>query len=76
MLIKMAIALVLAVGTTSVWAQAGYSNAFAAPNEASVAAKKKRSANPAHNVYDTTGQLLGSDPDPHVRDMIARDRES
>jgi hypothetical protein len=32
-------------------------------------------ANPAHNVYDTGGRLIGSDPDPHVRSMLSRDLE-
>jgi hypothetical protein len=27
------------------------------------------------DVYDTNGRYLGSDPDPNVRDMIARDPE-
>ena len=37
-------------------------------------AQKKYSTNPAHDVYDTRGWYLGSDPDPTVRAMIARDR--
>lgn len=60
MLTKTAIALVLIVGAAS--------TALAAP--------KKHSTNPAHDVYDTRGWYLGSDPDPTVRAMIARDRGS
>jgi hypothetical protein len=26
------------------------------------------------NVYNTSGRYVGTDPDPNVRDMIARDR--
>jgi hypothetical protein len=28
----------------------------------------------SRNVYNTNGRYVGSDPDPNVRDMIARDR--
>jgi hypothetical protein len=31
------------------------------------------STNPAHDVYDTQGNYLSSDPDPNVRAMIALD---
>ena len=41
-----------------------------------VLAQKKFSTNPAHDVYDTRGWYLGSDPDPTVRAMIAHDRGS
>ena len=57
MFAKTAIALVLIAGTAS--------GVLAAP--------KKYSANPAFDVYDTRGWYLGSDPDPNVRSMIARD---
>jgi hypothetical protein len=32
------------------------------------------STNPAHDVFDTNGNYVGSDPDPHVRAMLAHDR--
>ena len=37
------------------------------------AAPKKYSTNPAHDVYDTRGNYVGSDPDPTVRSMLLRD---
>ena len=30
------------------------------------------SANPANDVYDTRGRYVGSDPDPFIRDYLAR----
>ena len=36
-------------------------------------AQKRYSTNPAHDVFDISGKYLGSDPDPTVRAMIARD---
>jgi opacity protein-like surface antigen len=32
------------------------------------------SRNPANDVYDTTGHYVGSDPDPFIRDQLARSR--
>jgi hypothetical protein len=32
------------------------------------------SANPANDVYDTRGRYIGSDPDPIIRDYLARGR--
>ena len=32
-----------------------------------------RSSNPAYDVYDSTGEYLGSDPDPLVRSQLATD---
>jgi hypothetical protein len=43
---------------------------------ASGALAQKKSTNPAHDVYDTRGWYLGSDPDATVRAMIAHDRGS
>jgi hypothetical protein len=57
MFTKTALALVLIAGTAS--------SVLAAP--------KKYSTNPSNDVYDTRGRYLGSDPDPTVRGMIARD---
>jgi hypothetical protein len=34
---------------------------------------RRRSSNSAHDVYSTTGHYLGSDPDPAVRNQLARD---
>jgi hypothetical protein len=39
-------------------------------------AQKRYSTNPKHDVFDTTGKYLGSDPDPTVRFMLQRDRGS
>jgi hypothetical protein len=30
------------------------------------------SRNPAYDVYDTRGHYIGSDPDPFIRDQLAR----
>ena len=57
MLIKTALALALVLGTAA----------------GAVAAPKKYSTNPAHDVFDTTGKYVGSDPDPHIRAMLQRD---
>ena len=32
------------------------------------------SRNPAYDVYDTTGHYVGSDPDPFIRNQLARSR--
>jgi len=40
------------------------SSAFAGP--------KQHSSNPAHDVY-VNGKYVGSDPDPTIRSMLARD---
>ena len=37
-------------------------------------ARHPHSANPANDVYDTHGNYVGSDPDPFIRDELARDR--
>src|SRR5262245_29053694 len=34
---------------------------------------QRRSANPSNDVYDISGRYIGSDPDPTVRDQLARD---
>jgi hypothetical protein len=39
-------------------------------------AQKRYSTNPQHDVFDTTGKYLGSDPDPTIRHMLQRDRGS
>ena len=57
MLIKTALALALVLGTAA----------------GAVAAPKRYSTNPAHDVYDTTGKYVGSDPDPTIRSMLQRD---
>jgi hypothetical protein len=38
-----------------------------------LAAPKRYSTNPAHDVFDTTGKYIGSDPDPTIRSMLQRD---
>ena len=32
----------------------------------------QHSRNPANDVYDTRGRYIGSDPDPFIRDYLAR----
>jgi len=39
-------------------------------------AQKRYSTNPQHDVFDTSGKYLGSDPDPTIRFMLQRDRGS
>jgi hypothetical protein len=34
------------------------------------------SANPANDVYDVRGRYIGSDPDPFIRDSLARGRSN
>ena len=34
---------------------------------------RARSNNPAFDVYNTAGEYLGSDPDPHVRNQLRHD---
>jgi hypothetical protein len=57
MFTKTAIALVVILGTASTL----------------LAAPKKYSTNPAHDVYNTRGWYVGSDPDPTIRSMLRRD---
>ncbi len=57
MFTKTAIVLALLAGTAS----------------AVLAAPRAYSTNPAHDVYDTRGRYIGSDPDPTVRSMLQRD---
>jgi hypothetical protein len=40
-----------------------------------LAATKRHSFAPGHDVYDTRGAYVGSDPDPHVRFELRRDWE-
>ena len=37
-------------------------------------AQSKHSPHRSWDVYNTNGRYVGSDPDPNVREMIARDR--
>ena len=37
-------------------------------------ARHTHSASPSYDVYDTHGNYVGSDPDPFIRDELARDR--
>ena len=57
MFIKTALALAIVAGTAA--------TALAAP--------KNYSINPTHDVYDTRGKYVGSDPDPTIRSMLLRD---
>jgi hypothetical protein len=59
MFTKTAIALVVILGTASTL----------------LAAPKKYSTNPAHDVF-VNGQYVGSDPDPAIRSTLARDPEA
>jgi hypothetical protein len=52
--------------------QYGYDNgSYGSVNQS---ARYGRSANPANDVYDTRGNYVGSDPDPFIRDDLARTR--
>jgi hypothetical protein len=57
MFIKTALALAVVLGTAA----------------GAIAAPKQYSTNPAHDVYDTRGKYIGSDPDPTIRSMLLRD---
>jgi hypothetical protein len=57
MFIKTALALAILAGTAA----------------GAIAAPKSYSNNPAHDVYDTRGKYVGSDPDPTIRSMLLRD---
>jgi hypothetical protein len=35
--------------------------------------QQPHSGTPAYDVYSTTGQYVGSDPDPRIREMLRRD---
>jgi len=59
MFIKTALALAVLAGTAA----------------GAVAAPKNYSNNPAHDVYDTRGKYVGSDPDPTIRSMLYRDAD-
>jgi hypothetical protein len=37
---------------------------------------QRHSTNPAHDVYDTSGRYVGSDPDPRVRQSLVNDSSS
>jgi hypothetical protein len=39
-----------------------------------LAATKQRSINPSWDVYNSRGERIGSDPDPHVRTMLLHDQ--
>jgi len=52
-------------------------DAYAATPAGSLpATKKQHSTNPAWDVYDTRGTYVGSDPDPFIRDSLARDHRA
>ena len=57
MFTKSAMALAIILGTAS----------------GSLAATKSPSTNPAHDVYNSRGTYVGSDPDPNVRFQLRRD---
>jgi hypothetical protein len=57
MLIKTTMALAVILGTAS----------------GALAATKTHSTNPAHDVYDSRGRYVGSDPDPAIRFQLRRD---
>jgi hypothetical protein len=60
MFIKTALALAVVLGTAA----------------GAIAAPKKYSTNPTHDVFDTRGKYLGSDPDPTIRSMLYRDADN
>jgi hypothetical protein len=64
-----------ALAQTANGGQSRYSSAYASPyaNSYGYMDRWTRSNNPAHDVYSVTGHYLGSDPDPAVRNQLARD---
>jgi len=46
---------------------------LAQSRQAPVQTRSAHSSNPAYDVYDATGNYAGSDPDPHIRSMLAID---
>ena len=77
---QMALAIVIALGSAS--AALAYAPAkhdrftFDSTAAARAMARSKQvrhSSNPAFDVYDNSGQYIGSDPDPFIRSQLARD---
>jgi hypothetical protein len=44
------------------------------PAEETILHRRQHQAHPNWDVYNTNGRYVGRDPDPNVREMIARDR--
>jgi len=64
-----------ALAQTANGGQNRFSSTYASPyaNSYGYQQDRRRSTNPAHDVYSTTGHYLGSDPDPSVRNQLAHD---
>jgi hypothetical protein len=64
-----------ALAQTANGGQSRFSSAYVSPyaNSYGYQEGRMRSNNPGHDVYSTTGHYLGSDPDPTVRNQLARD---
>jgi hypothetical protein len=62
-----------ALAQTANGGQSRFSSAYPYANSYGYQEGRTRSTNPAHDVYSTTGHYLGSDPDPSVRNQLARD---
>ena len=50
-----------------------YAQAYG-PEEETIRHRAQHQAHRSWDVYSTNGRFVGRDPDPNVRDMIARDR--
>jgi len=58
---------------TRVWVPNQYNNAANGYSYIKPWDRGPHSSNPANDVYDTRGNYVGSDPDPLIRDELARD---
>jgi len=67
-----------ALAQTANGGQNRFTSTYATPyaNSYAYQVDRRRSNNPAHDVYSVTGHYLGSDPDPAVRNQLARDPAS
>ncbi len=70
---------IVTMATTPVFAQTSRSHApksqsaYASANAFAYAKSGVRAVNRSHDVFDTRGRFVGSDPDPNVRNMLAHD---
>jgi hypothetical protein len=72
--VALALATVLA---SPAFAQSNRVNAYQSYGQAEYGPRAAVNGQPTHrswNVYNTNDRYVGTDPDPNVRDMIARDR--
>lgn len=64
-----------ALAQTANGGQNRFSSTYSSPYASSYGYQqdRRRSTNPTYDVYSVTGHYLGSDPDPSVRNQLARD---